>query len=467
MQKATSASASVSAEQASPGTVPEDLPANFNWNSEESPLSPIPEKIPGEPLAEQVARTEILSECLRDGLQGISGYPSIDDMMEYLHLLEDFGVTYATVGIYPGGAGNLSATMKGLLARMKDEVPSIVPSVLSMCTEDSLQWTIECREIHPRLESLVFMGSAPSRRLAQGWDMEFILDKLDTFIRKTADAGIPVIAGTEHTTQTSPEDVRAIIRTQVEAGAYCIALADTIGTIRPLGTYRLVRFVRDELEALGAPEVKLDWHGHRDLGNALCNAMSAAAAGADRIHVVSRGVGERSGNASLEEVVLNLAAIREESGLPVPWKMTQLLRLISHYQEMVGVATPEHGVLGERYSHTSSGIHTDAILKAYGLADQAEQDENFARAAKLREMARTVYSAVDPATVGGTQSVGVSPWSGQSAVKLAYMNSGRDPRKLSSDTVNRTLERASDLGRELTSDELEECYGEVPAPHGA
>lgn len=442
-----------------------DVPANFNWNSDPNPIAPIPDTIAGEPPAARVAGTALLSECLRDGLQGISSYPSTDKMVQYLHLLADFGIRQATVGIYPGGADSLDSAMKQLLARMRDEVPSVVPSVLSLCTDDSLKWTAECRRIHPALESLVFMGTAPSRRLAQGWGIGFVLDKLGTYIRRTAELGIPVIAGTEHTTQTCPEEVRAIVDTQVAAGAYCIALADTIGIIRPLGTYRLVRFVRQELEAMGAPQVRLDWHGHRDTGNALANAMAAISAGVDRIHVVSRGVGERSGNAALEEVVLNLAAIQQEAGLPIPWKMNRLLELVSYYQEMVGVPTPEHGVLGRRYSHTSSGIHADAILKAHGLADNARAEHDFALETKLREMARTVYSAVDPATVGGVQSIGVSPWSGHSAVKLAYLNSGRDPRELSPATIERVLSRANELGRELTPDDLEQCYAEGKARH--
>ncbi|GAA3756902.1 hypothetical protein [Salinactinospora qingdaonensis] len=444
-----------------------DVPTNFNWNNEESPLAPLPQNIPGEPLASQAAGTELVSECLRDGLQGTASYPSVDKMLQYLSLLSDFGITYACVGIYPGEAGTLNAKMKELLARMRDEVPSIVPSVLSMCTEESLKWTIECKEIHPGLVSLVFMGTAPSRRLVQGWDLSFIQDKLDTFIRKTVDVGIPVIAGTEHTSQTSPEDVRAIVRTQVEAGAHSVAMADTIGTIRPLGTYRLVRFVRQELEALGMPDVKLEWHGHRDMGNALGNAMMATAAGIDRIHVVSRGVGERSGNASLEEIVLNLAAIEAEAGLPPRWEMRELLPLISFYGDMVDVPAPEHGVLGQRYSHTSSGIHTDAILKAHGLADKARGAKDFVLEDKLREMASTVYSAVNPETVGGTTSVGVSPWSGQSTVKLAYMSSGGDPQKLSSEAIENALARANELGRELTAEELEASYAEASAPHGA
>ncbi|KOX08887.1 hypothetical protein [Nocardiopsis sp. NRRL B-16309] len=452
---------------AAAGSGPVDVPMNFNWNNEASTLAPLTTNIPGEPLAARSAGVEIVSECLRDGLQGISGYPSVDEMVRYLSLLDSFGITYACVGIFPGKAGLLDTRMKELLARMREETPSIVPSVLSMCTEESLKWTLECKEIHPSLEALVFMGSAPSRRLAQGWDMDFILDKLDTFIRKTVDMGVPVIAGTEHTTQTSPEDVRAIIRAQVEGGAYCIALADTIGTIRPLGTHRLVRFVREELRALGAPDVKLDWHGHRDTGNALANAMTAAAAGVDRVHVVSRGVGERSGNASLEEVVLNLSAIEAEAGLAPRWEMSRLLELISFYQDMVGVAPPEHGVLGRRYSHTSSGIHTDAILKAHGMADRARAQGDLALEARLREMACTVYSAVNPASVGGTESVSVSPWSGQSTVRLAHKNLGGDPADLTPEAVERTLALANRLGRELTREELEESCARATAPHGA
>ncbi|MFD7080189.1 hypothetical protein [Streptomyces sp. NPDC059918] len=445
----------------------EVLPANFNWNRDGSPLSLLPEGMPGEPTAAQAASARILSECLRDGLQGTSGYPSVDQMMKYLHLLEEFGVSAATVGIYPGNADVLDRTMKSLLARMRDETPGIVPSVLSMCTEESLKWTAECKDIHPALESVVFMGSAPSRRLVQEWDLDFIRNSLNTFIVKTVELGIPVIAGTEHTTQTSPEDLRAITRTQVESGAYRVVLADTIGIIRPLGAYRIVRFLRNELDALGASDVRLDWHGHRDTGNALGNAMMAIAAGVERIHVVSRGVGERAGNASLEEIVLNLGAIQEEAGLPTSWSMPRLLELISFYQEMVGVPTAEHGVLARRYSHTSSGIHSDAILKAHALADRARAEGDSERERQLRAMAHTVYSAVDPSAVGGVPSVGVSPWSGQSSVKLACLHSGRDPRSLTPEHIQRILADANRLGRELTPEELEAYFAPVRERQGA
>jgi 2-isopropylmalate synthase len=124
-------------------------------------------------------------------------------------------------------------------------------------------------------------------------------------------------------------------------------------------------------------------------------------------------------------------------------------------------------VLGRRYSHTSSGIHTAAILKAHHLADRAREAGNAELEGALREMSRTVYSAVDPAAIGGVPSVAVSPWSGASSVKLACMLSGRDPRELSPETVEGLLARANELGRELTPEELEEGFADMRALHGA
>jgi 2-isopropylmalate synthase len=158
--------------------------------------------------------------------------------------------------------------------------------------------------------------------------------------------------------------------------------------------------------------------------------------------------------------VLNLAAIQEEAGLPISWKMSGLMELISFYQQMVDVVTPDHGVLGKRYSYTSSGLHTDAIFKANALADGARHAQDFRLEGKLRRMARTVYSAIDPAAIGGTSSVGVSQWSGRSSVKLACLQNGFDPEKLTPERIDEILLHAKDLGRELEGAELEALFSQ-------
>lgn len=436
----------------------DELPLDFNWNVQAHSLVPLPRILPSEPTPKQAMGVELVSECLRDGLHGVGIYPSAEEMLQYLQALHAFGVTRATIGIYSGAHNVVDTTIRRLLTYMRDTLPDVVPIVLCLATPASLHWVADCKDIHPGLEALVFMGTAPSRRLVQGWQLDFVLKQLANSVAEAVRLGIPVIGASEHSTQTPPEDMREIIRVQIEQGAATFTLADTIGITRPRGTYRLVNFARKTLDELGAKHVKLEWHGHEDTGNAIANAMCAAAAGAQRIHVVARGIGERAGNAPLEGIALNLSAILEEAGMPVPWRMQNIFDVLNCYEELSGVSTPAFGVLGKRYNHTTLGIHADALLKAHLLADKATQLGRYDLSEKLKDMARRIYSAVDPRSVGGEISVGVSQWSGQNTVRLAYLLCGGDPEVLRADEIHHVLNMAKDLGREIDLAELKEIF---------
>ena len=435
-----------------------DIPTDFNWNADLDDLSPLPAYTPAEPTAQQASQTELFSECLRDGLHGVVAYPPVEKILPYVEALSAFGITSAMVAIYQGEKNQVDESTRTLLTYMRDQMPTLIPTVLCLCTPESFRWAIACREIHPKLEFCLFMGSAPSRRLVQGWDLDFILERLAHYISEAVKLGIPVMGATEHTTQTPPADLAQLVRTQVDHGAYRFAIADTIGIARPRGAYRIVRFVRSTLDEMGAYDVQIDWHGHRDTGNALANALTAVAAGARRLHVVARGVGERSGNTQLEDVALNLFAILNEAKMSSPWRLTQLTPLLALYEHLAGMATPEHGMLAKRYNHTSLGIHTDAILKATKLADEAAQQQDFSAEQKLREMARTIYSAIDPQTVGEASSFGISQWSGRSSVQLAYRSRGYTSEEGLREAVNHLLPLAKALRRELTEDELDHFF---------
>jgi isopropylmalate/homocitrate/citramalate synthase len=434
------------------------VPLDFNWNTEPHPLSPIPTVLPSEPTPFQAARVEMVSECLRDGLHGVEVYPSVEDMLRYIGALSAFGIHRGVVGIYSGEDNSVSMTIKSLLRSMRDDFPSFTPLVLCLATPASLKWTATCKDINPRLEAIIFMGTAPSRRLAQGWELDFILRQLGRIVGEAVQLGIPVIGATEHTTQTPPDDLRQLIQVQVEQGAYSFGLADTIGIVRPQGAYRIVRFARSVLDEMGAQNVKVEWHGHRDMGNALANSLSAITAGAEAIHVVARGIGERAGNTPLEDVALNITAILEEVGQTSRWDMSRLMEVLSLYENIVAVPTPFHGTLGRRYNHTTLGIHADALLKAHLLAEQSIQAGDYETAQKLQTMARRIYSAIDPKSLGEDWSIGVSPWSGQNTIRLAYIMGGGNLDHLSTETIDRVLTRAKTLGRELKREELGDLF---------
>ena len=116
---------------------------------------------------------------------------------------------------------------------------------------------------------------------------------------------------TEDTTRSHPDALRTLFRAAVDEGASRLCLCDTTGHVTPYGAEELVRFARAELAAAGADHVELDWHGHNDRGLAVTNTIVALEAGADRAHGTMLGIGERVGNASLDQVLMNLKLLGE------------------------------------------------------------------------------------------------------------------------------------------------------------
>jgi 2-isopropylmalate synthase len=303
------------------------------------------------------------------------------------------------------------------------------------------------------------MGTGPSRMLVQEWTRDFVLGKLSWAVEKAAKNDMYVIGATEHTTQTEPDFLKQIINTQVENGAKSFCAADTIGIARPVGVYRLVTFIKNHLKEIRHPEIIIEWHGHRDVGNDLANAMMAISAGATRIHTVPRGIGERAGNTQLEAVLLNANAILEENGRKGPWNVEKLAHVLDTYSQVVHVPVSKHGPLNENSFHTTLGIHTDAMNKAGQLANEADIIGEHEVAKKLRITRETVYSAIAPEAVGRKQEVGVGPWSGSSTVRLAYsLAHDNSQNQLSEEIIQKVLSTAKSLGRELTPIELENLF---------
>ncbi|MFH1407717.1 MAG: hypothetical protein ABIJ36_01805 [Patescibacteria group bacterium] len=437
-----------------------EIPVDFSWNAELHNKTKILLNIPAEPTISQIQNLEIVSDDLRDGLHGVSEYPKPSEMLRYLVKLKSLGIKRAIVGIYPGEKNKIDRAIRTLLSGMAKKTPTITPIVLCLATENSVRWVAELKKIHPDIQALVFMGSAPSRLMVEEWEPEYVINKLSQAIKMCVDEyNIEVIAATEHTTQTPPEFLEKIIIAAIENGAKSFCIADTIGIARPIGTYRLVTFVKNILKEIGAEDIPLEWHGHRDLGNDTANTLTAIASGVQRVHTVARGIGERAGNTPLENILLNCHLILQENNLKSKWKLEKLMGVLRAYNKLVNVSPPSHGPLAERFGATSLGIHTAAIYKAKMLSANANGLELKELAKKLDRMSRQIYSAVDPNTVGETTIAYVGPWSSVNSVRLAYLLMGKDPNTLTEEKVNKVLETAKNLERELTKNELIKLLG--------
>jgi isopropylmalate/homocitrate/citramalate synthase len=432
-----------------------DMPIDFNWNTDRHPLSPRIRTFQVEPNAVQVKRTDLVAEDLRDGLHGIRQYPTSEALHNYIDELVAFGFKTITLGIFNGKTSYIDTSVKQMLLYVGKKYPQITPILITLTSQSSLDWISECMKYHPLIQVLIFMGTSPTRQLVEEWSKARILQDVAKSVRTVVrQFGLEAIATPEQATQTDPDFMEEIIRVSLENGAQRFCLADTIGTSRPIGTIRLITFVKRIMKKYHAPNLPIDWHGHDDLGNGYPNAMAAIAAGAARIHTVARGIGERAGNTRLESVVLNCAEILKDANAPIPWNLSHLHQLLSAYDAIVQLPEPSHGPISKRAFKTSLGVHTAAMLKAEKLAKIAGAKGQTQVAERYFRLSRRIYCAVDPEKVGRQMEIFVGPWSGMSTVKLASLHLGINTDNLSEEIISNVLLTAKKLGRELSHEEL-------------
>jgi 2-isopropylmalate synthase len=210
---------------------------------------------------------------------------------------------------------------------------------------------------------------------------------------------------TEDTTRAQPEVVTKLYRCAIENGAGRVVIADTVGHATPDGARAIVHHVRALIEESGE-DVKIDWHGHRDRGLDIANAIAAFEAGADRLHAAAIGIGERCGNCPMDTLLVNMKLLGYiDNDLHA---LADYARVVS---EAVGVPIPKnYPVVGSDAFETATGVHAAAVVKALRLNDPW--------------LANRVYSSVPADEVGETQRIRVGPMSGRS--NIIYWLGARD-----------------------------------------
>ncbi len=353
---------------------------------------------------------ELDDETLRDGLQN----PSVTDppgekKLELLHMMVELGIHAADIGLPGAGPRAYDAVL--VLAR---EIADEGLPISANCAARTVRADIEpialvSQATGLRLEVGAFIGSSPIRQYAEGWDVERILDATRDAIGFAVGEGLDVMYVTEDTTRSRPEALRALYTAAIEAGAARICLADTVGHATPDGVRQLVRFAKEVVADVGAP-VKIDWHGHRDRGFGLANAMAAIEEGVDRVHGTALGIGERVGNTEMDLLLVNLKLLGLHDA-----DLTRLPDYCHLAADMCGLDVPHnYPVVGADAFRTGTGVHAAAIIKAMRKGDPWLED--------------CVYSGVPASVVGCRQRIEISPVSGLSNVKHWLGEHGYDPQ---------------------------------------
>lgn len=373
-------------------------------------------------------------ETLRDGLQSPSVVdPPIDIKIQILHLMDRLGIHTADIGL-PGAGPRAVADVTRLAREIVESRLSIGANCAARTHRNDIEPVAEIsQEVGLAIECCTFIGSSPIRQYAEGWDVDWIRKTSEEAVSYAVGLGLPVMYVTEDTTRARPETLEKLYTTAIEAGASRICLADTVGHATPDGARNLVRWAKRLVEKTGA-DVRIDWHGHRDRGFGLANALAALVAGADRVHGTGLGIGERVGNAEMDLLLVNLNLLgwieTDLSALP------EYCRLIA---EATGVPLPaNYPVVGADAFRTGTGVHAAAVIKAQKKGDAWLADR--------------IYSGVPAGLVGRRQEIEIGHMSGRSNVIYWLESRGIEAEDA---LVDRIFDHAKRSDHTLTDEEIE------------
>lgn len=394
----------------------------FDWNrAEDGDMRPLRGEV------------ELDDETLRDGLQSPSvRSPSIDDKVEILHMMVELGIESADLGL-PGAGPHVVEQVSALAREIVDAKLPIEANCAARTVAADIEPVIEISQrTGLPIEVSCFLGSSPIRQYAEGWDMDRLLRLTEDAVSLAVGHGLPVMYVTEDTTRAKPEDLRRLYTTAVEAGARRVCVADTVGHATPRGAANLIQFIRGVVDATGE-DVKVDWHGHKDRGLSVINSLTAATAGADRLHATALGIGERVGNTPMDLLLVNLQLLgwidRDLSALP---------RYCALVADKTGVPFPDnYPVMGQDAFRTGTGVHAAAIIKARAKGDDWLADR--------------IYSGVPAGLFGRRQLIEIGPMSGESNVVYWLQEKGITADR---DLVTEIFQRAKKSTTLLDEEEI-------------
>jgi methanogen homocitrate synthase len=290
---------------------------------------------------------------LREGEQAAMSGFSVDEKIEIARMLDEVGVHYIEAG-YPG----LSESENQMIRKLGSL--GLRAKVGGLCLAYLPEWREEIDRALDAGMQWVSIGYGLSPvRLSHMMKIP-LQEAIDTCLKATeyaAQKGLFVLFGATDTTRTPLETLVDLYRNAVSAGAQTVSISDTAGSIGPTGMRYLVGQIKQ------AVNVPVRVHCHNDFGLALANTIAGVEAGASFVDVTVNGLGERAGNASLDEVATVLTYIY---GYDLGINIKRLMPLSQRVAELSGIPIPKTKPLtGESVFTHTLGAHQWGVRKAW------------------------------------------------------------------------------------------------------
>ena len=315
-------------------------------------------------------RITIFDTTLRDGEQapGIALRP--DEKEEIGEQLERLGVDVIEAGFAASSPGDFEGVRSVARAAKRATVASLCRTSAS-----DIDAAAAALADAPRSRAHIFLATSAlhmEKKLRLRPDQ--VVAQASEAVARACESVDEVEFSCEDATRSDPDFVATVCRAAVEAGATTINLPDTVGYMLPAEYSSFIRYVRETCPEL--EQVALSAHCHDDLGLAVANSLAALEAGVHQIECTVNGIGERAGNASLEEVVMAVRVRGDALHAHTEIDVSQIGPASRLVERLTGYPVPPNkAIVGANAFAHEAGIHQDGLLKdvaTYQIIDPAE-----------------------------------------------------------------------------------------------
>jgi len=305
-----------------------------------------------------MARTiKIFDTTLRDGEQSPGCSMNLTEKIEVAKQLEKMGVDVIEAGFAIASPGDFAA-VKAVAKTIKNA------TVASLCRAmpKDIDRAFEALKyaVHPRIHTFIATSDIHMKYKLRASEDE-VLETAVNMVKHAKKYCSDVEFSAEDAARSNPEFLFKVFEAVIKAGATVINVPDTVGYTVPDEYFNLIKSIRENVSNIDKADISV--HCHNDLGMAVANTLAAARAGASQIECTVNGIGERAGNAAMEEIVMGLNTRKDFYGLTTNIDTTQIYAASQLVSKITGMKVQHNkAIVGRNAFAHEAGIHQHGVL---------------------------------------------------------------------------------------------------------
>ncbi|MBP5208935.1 MAG: 2-isopropylmalate synthase [Clostridia bacterium] len=378
-------------------------------------------------------KIKIFDTTLRDGEQSPGCSMNLQEKLDIARQLVRLGVDVIEAGFPASSKGDAEA-----VTAIASAVKGAVVCALARCVRSDIDAAAKAlsQAEHPRIH--VFIATSEIHmQYKLKMSREQVLDAVRECVSYARSLCGDVQFSAEDATRSDRGFLCRVLQTAADAGAATLNIPDTVGYTTPAEMASLIEYVKEHVK--GADSLTLAAHCHNDLGLAVANSLSAVAAGAGQVECTVNGIGERAGNAALEEIVMGLKIRGDATDACTGVDTTQIYRTSRLVYATVGAHAPKNKpIVGDNAFSHEAGIHQHGVMND-----------------------RRTYEIMRPEDIGVTErNMSLGKHSGRHAFEKRLAELGYTPDKAQLDAYFEKFKELADRKKDITDRDLEAIASE-------